>query len=179
MTNNRPHCFLLQVILNSKVGWHLPSTILEADFTDMYTRLKEKEPRMAERMSQAYRLDKNNIPPVYCLLPVKSDSDSLSLYHQRQELYDELCYAVNEQQEDQYMHEGEILSLSFGSHGKPQVSVVWRPSPRGRELGENVRPFIPRLRFFVVVVFVFEVEIRSRTLIPLFRPGSVHSGSVS
>ena len=32
--------------------------------------------------------------------------------------------------------------------------------------------------FFVVVV-VFVVEITSRTLIPLFRPGSVHSGSAS
>ena len=42
--------------------------------------------------------------------------------------------------------------------------------------GKKVRPFIPRLRFFF---FFFEVEISSRTLIPLFRPGSVHSGSAS
>ena len=28
-------------------------------------------------------------------------------------------------------------------------------------------------------IFFFEVEISSRTLIPLFMPGSVHSGSVS
>ena len=39
--------------------------------------------------------------------------------------------------------------------------------------GEDVRPFIPCLRFFF---FFFKVEISSRTLIPLFRPGSVHSG---
>ena len=36
---------------------------------------------------------------------------------------------------------------------------------------ENVRQFIPRLHFFLV----FKVEIRWRTLIPLIRPGSVHS----
>ena len=40
---------------------------------------------------------------------------------------------------------------------------------------ENVRQFIPCLWFF----FFFEVEIRSHTLILLFRPGSVHSGSAS
>ena len=38
---------------------------------------------------------------------------------------------------------------------------------------ENVRPFIPRLRFF----FFFKAEISQRALIPLFMPGSVHSGS--
>ena len=47
-------------------------------------------------------------------------------------------------------------------------------SPLVRIFFENVRPFIPRLRFFW-----FEMEISSRTLIPLFMPGSVHSGSVS
>ena len=41
--------------------------------------------------------------------------------------------------------------------------------------GENVRPFIPRLRFF----FFFEVEMSSSTQIPLFMPGSVHSGSAN
>ena len=41
--------------------------------------------------------------------------------------------------------------------------------------GENVWPFIPCLPFF----FFFKVEISLRTLIPLFRPGSVHSGSAS
>ena len=33
--------------------------------------------------------------------------------------------------------------------------------------------------FVVVVVVVFEVEVSSRTLIPLFIPGSVHSGPAS
>ena len=40
------------------------------------------------------------------------------------------------------------------------------------DFGENIRPFIYRLRSFL-----FEVEISSRTLIPHLRPGSVHSGS--
>ena len=43
--------------------------------------------------------------------------------------------------------------------------------------------FIPGLSvffLFVVVLFVFNLgEISSRTLIPLFTPGSVHSGSAS
>ena len=38
------------------------------------------------------------------------------------------------------------------------------------EFWENVRSSIPRLRFF------FKVGISTRTLIPLFRPGSFHSG---
>ena len=38
---------------------------------------------------------------------------------------------------------------------------------------ENVRSFIPRMRFF----FFFEVEISSRTLFPLLMSGSAHSGS--
>ena len=33
--------------------------------------------------------------------------------------------------------------------------------------------------FFFFSFFLFEVEINSHTLISLFRPGSVHSGSVS
>ena len=47
--------------------------------------------------------------------------------------------------------------------------------PRLRGFGENVRPFIFRLVFVVVVL----MEIRSRILIPLFTPGSVHSNSAS
>ena len=43
---------------------------------------------------------------------------------------------------------------------------------------ENVRPFIPSLQFLFVCLFL-EVEISSHTLIPLFMPGSVHSGSAS
>ena len=42
-----------------------------------------------------------------------------------------------------------------------------------RRFRENVLRFIPRLRFLFVCC---KVEISSRPLIPLFRPGSVHSG---
>ena len=45
--------------------------------------------------------------------------------------------------------------------------------PRLRGFWETVRPFIPRQHFF------FKLGISSRTLIPLFMPGSVHSGSAS
>ena len=55
------------------------------------------------------------------------------------------------------------------------VSWCWL-FPRLQGFLENVRPFIPRLRFFF---FFCKVEISKRTLIPLFRPGSVHSGSAS
>ena len=43
--------------------------------------------------------------------------------------------------------------------------------------GENVWQFIPCLCSFFS--FFFLVEISSHTLIPLYRPGSVHSGSAS
>ena len=46
--------------------------------------------------------------------------------------------------------------------------------PRLRGVWENVRSFLPRLRYFF-----FKVDIRSRALTPLFMPGSVHSGSAS
>ena len=45
--------------------------------------------------------------------------------------------------------------------------------PRLRGFRKNVRQLIPSLRFFS------KVEISSRTLISLLRPGSVHSGSAS
>ena len=45
-----------------------------------------------------------------------------------------------------------------------------------KDFWENVRQFTSRQPFFPDFS---EVEITSRTLIPLFRPGSVHSGSVS
>ena len=48
--------------------------------------------------------------------------------------------------------------------------------PRLRGFWETVRTFIPRRRFSFLF---FEVEISSCTLIPLFMPGSVHSGSPS
>ena len=44
-------------------------------------------------------------------------------------------------------------------------------------LGENVQPFVLCLHLFSF--FSFEVEITSGALIPLFMPGSVHSGSES
>ena len=47
------------------------------------------------------------------------------------------------------------------------------------DFGENVRSFIPCLRFFFFFFSFFEVEISSHTLIPLFMQGSVHSGSAS
>ena len=56
--------------------------------------------------------------------------------------------------------------------------TVWWLFPRLRGFWENVPPFIPRLHSFFSFSF-FEVEINSCTLIPLFRPGSVHSGSAS
>ena len=50
-------------------------------------------------------------------------------------------------------------------------------SSLARIVWENVPPFIPRLRVFFL--FFFKVEISWRTLIPLFTPGLVHSGSAS
>ena len=52
-----------------------------------------------------------------------------------------------------------VVVVAFSSHAR-----IWK----------NVRQFIPRLRFFF-----FEVEVSLRKLIPIFRPGSVHSGSAS
>ena len=57
------------------------------------------------------------------------------------------------------------------------MSTWWWLFPRLREFWENVRQFIPCPTLFSF--FFFEVEISSRTLIPLFMPGSVHSGSAS
>ena len=61
------------------------------------------------------------------------------------------------------------------SWNKTGVWCVWL-FPRLRGFGENVRQFIPRLRF---TFFFFQVEISLRKIIPLFRPWSVHSGSGS
>ena len=51
----------------------------------------------------------------------------------------------------------------------------WWLFPRLQEFGENVHPFIHCLSFFFFFFFFFffEVEINSRTLIPLFMPESV------
>ena len=53
----------------------------------------------------------------------------------------------------------------------------WWLLPHAQGLGENVWQFIPCLCFSFL--FFFKVEISSHTLIQLFRPGSVLSGSVS
>ena len=52
--------------------------------------------------------------------------------------------------------------------------ACWCFFPRLRGFLENVQPFIPGLPFFLSFFFN-----GSRTLIPFFRPGSVHSGSAS
>ena len=57
------------------------------------------------------------------------------------------------------------------------VEVVWWLFPRVRGFWGECSTILspPELLFF----FFFKVEIRSRALIPLFRPGSVHSGSAN
>ena len=65
-----------------------------------------------------------------------------------------------------------VDTLISGLHVVVLLVVVAFSRLRG--FGENVRLFIPRLRFFF-----FNVEISLRTLIPIFRPGSVHSGSAN
>ena len=54
------------------------------------------------------------------------------------------------------------------------VATIWMCAAVSslRVFWENVRPFTPRLLFL-------KVKISTRTLIPLFAPGSVHSGLVS
>ena len=54
------------------------------------------------------------------------------------------------------------------------VVVVTEAFSRLRGSWENVRLFIPSQH-----IFFFKVEISSCTLIPLFMPGTVHSGSAS
>ena len=68
------------------------------------------------------------------------------------------------------------LELSAESSVAPTSGLWWWWTfPRVPGFGENARHFIPRLRFFCCCCCFFN----SRTLIPLFRPGSVHSGSAS
>ena len=55
--------------------------------------------------------------------------------------------------------------------------VVWWLFPRLGRFFENVRPFAPCLCVFLLLLLLFQVEISSRTLSPLFMPGPVHSGS--
>ena len=65
---------------------------------------------------------------------------------------------------------------SCSQGGELYVWWWWWLFPRVRGFWENVRLFIPRLRFFFLLLFFFLVEISLRKLIPLFRLGSVHSG---
>ena len=63
-----------------------------------------------------------------------------------------------------------------------ELLQMWWLFPRLPGFGENVWPFIPHLCFSYFSsssFFFFKVEISLHTLFPLFRPGSVHSGSVS
>ena len=81
----------------------------------MLARLRREKPSTAQLMSEVYKLDKNNIPAVYCLQPPSSSPES---HRQRQALYDELCHIVTQEQDDRYMRGGEISSLlAFGTHG--------------------------------------------------------------
>ena len=53
-------------------------------------------------------------------------------------------------------------------------------SSLARTLGEcSIIHSLPALVFLLLLFFFFEVEIGSHTLIPFFRPGSVHSDSSS
>ena len=52
----------------------------------------------------------------------------------------------------------------------------WWLFPPLAGFGENVQPFISHLSFFLVL---FDMEISSCTLIPLFMPRSLYSGSAS
>ena len=56
------------------------------------------------------------------------------------------------------------------------IVVVVAFSLRARILGECSTIYSPPVLFFF---FFFKVEISAYTLIPLFRPGSVHSGAAS
>ena len=67
------------------------------------------------------------------------------------------------------------MNLLFACDSVTYFEVVVVVVFRVRGLWETVREFIPRLGFF----FFFLVEISSRTLIPLLRPGSVRSGLAS
>ena len=78
--------------------------------------------------------------------------------------------------------EGGVLSSLTCNSDRPSVylslKVVWWWClfPHMQGFGENGRQFIPRLCFSKILN---QVEISLRTLIPLFMPGLVHSGSAS
>ena len=67
------------------------------------------------------------------------------------------------------------FSLGSTNHGRDLTSIAsLRRFTRLRGFGVNVRQFIPCLR-----IFFFQMEISSHTLIPLFMPQSVNSGTAS
>ena len=68
---------------------------------------------------------------------------------------------------------GGVESLAKGLRRAYVGGAKWWLFPRLRGFWENVRQFNSRLRTFL------KVKISSRTQIPLFRPGSVHSGSAN
>ena len=70
-----------------------------------------------------------------------------------------------------------LTCRSFLVVGPETPTLKWRLFPRLRRFGGM---FDHSFCFVVVVcLFVFEVDVGSRTPIPLFRPGSVHSGSAA
>ena len=70
--------------------------------------------------------------------------------------------------------ESSLMFLQRPNRQRDRTEQVVVFSSR-EKVWENVRQFISACAFF----FFFLVEIRSQTLIPLLRPGSVHSGSAS
>ena len=70
------------------------------------------------------------------------------------------------------------FNVSLIVWAKSQVVVV-AFSSLARILGECSTIYSPSALFFLFVCLFVRVEISSRTWIPLFMPGSVHSGSVS
>ncbi|KAL8581153.1 hypothetical protein ACOMHN_033600 [Nucella lapillus] len=137
---------LWMIFLNGKLGWHLPTTIEAKDFEVIQKRLAEKSPDSAGILSYTYRLDENNVPPVYYLLGeldslisslgsvegpgssscTQSSSRSLT----KQGLFDELSYIVTESQFETYFTEGLLqevnTALSFHSSMMDNVLVVRR-----------------------------------------------------
>ena len=91
-------------------------------------------------------------------------------------------HQVQNQNADKYqvLKHWQTMSKQYQLSKHWQVSNVdkcgwwWWLFPHVRGFWENVWQFIPHLHFFFL-----KVEISLRTLIPLFKPGSVHSGSVS
>ena len=94
-------------------------------------------------------------------------------------LFTSIAWAENVKGHWNYWKGRYMLAWKRGKHANIfffWLSVVVFFFPRLQGLGENVcHPFFTCAFFF----FFFWVEISSRTLIPLFMSGSVHSGSAS